>query len=134
VFVFCLPKDYSRYIDFTVPFSISNFESSFLILKVRNLPLDELEFASLRGFVQKVIFICDKKSPYSNNIFWVMQWKILHYGLLLYLSTSLWLVVLLSIIFLLVKYCAEVSEIGSIFSLRLLCFFHEMLSSYAVPS
>jgi hypothetical protein len=58
--VFCLPKDCSRVIDLTVPFSMSNFlEPCFLVLKVRNLPLDELEFASLRGFVQKVIFICD---------------------------------------------------------------------------
>jgi hypothetical protein len=29
----------------------------FLVLKVRNLTLDELEFASLRGFVQKVMIV-----------------------------------------------------------------------------
>jgi len=32
-------------------------EPCFLVLKVRNLTLDELEFASLRGFVQKVMIV-----------------------------------------------------------------------------
>jgi hypothetical protein len=44
---------------------MSNFlYPCFLVVKVRNLPLDELEFASLRGFVQKVTLL------YKNRVYY----------------------------------------------------------------